>query len=136
MSLPDDPSVPPAGVLRGLDLDSLFAGSIGWRSPVGTGTAWEPPPAEELALLFPGYEITGLLGRGGMGAVYGARQLELDRIVAVKLLPAEMSEDATFVDRFRGEARMLAQLQHPHIVNVFESGATAAARKSSAACAG
>lgn len=126
MSLPNDPSVPPAGVLRGLDLDSLFAGSIGWRSPVGTGTAWEPPPAEELALLFPGYEITGLLGRGGMGAVYRARQLELDRIVAVKLLPAEMSEDATFVDRFRGEARMLARLQHPHIVNVFESGATAA----------
>src|SRR5687767_4956859 len=60
-----------------------------------------------------------------MGAVYKARQIELDRLVAIKLLPREISVDRDFVDRFRREARAMAKLHHPNIITVFEFGTTA-----------
>src|SRR6202042_2343450 len=73
---------------------------------------------------FPGYEVVRLLGRGGMGAVYQARQIELDRLVAIKLLPLEISVDKDFADRFRREARAMAKLNHPNIIAVFDFGTT------------
>ena len=81
---------------------------------------------EEAARLFPQYEVLGLLGRGGMGAVYQARQVALDRCVAIKLLPLEVSADQEFAERFRREARAMAKLSHPHIVHVYEFGTTSA----------
>src|SRR5262249_51863932 len=58
------------------------------------------PPVEELAPLFPQMEIIQLIGRGGMGAVYKARQPSLDRLVAVKVLPREAGQDPAFAERF------------------------------------
>ena len=81
-----------------------------------------PPTAEELAPFFPQFEIQSLLGRGGMGVVYKARQKSLDRWVALKLLAPERAADPAFALRFASEARTLAALGHPHIVGVHDFG--------------
>ncbi len=83
-----------------------------------------PPLPSELASRFPQLEILELLGQGGMGAVYKARQPGLDRLVAVKILPPEAGRDPAFAERFAREARAMARLSHPHIVNVFDFGQT------------
>jgi predicted Ser/Thr protein kinase len=84
------------------------------------GPATAPTP-DEVAEFFPHLEILGLIGRGGMGAVYKARQPNLDRVVALKLIrPRE--DDPTFAERFTREAKALARLSHPNIVTVYESG--------------
>ena len=81
-----------------------------------------PAPAHSLNGQMPGLEFLSLIGNGGMGAVYLARQTELDRPVAVKILPQTLAADPTFVERFRREAKALARLDHPNIVRVFGSG--------------
>jgi serine/threonine protein kinase/tetratricopeptide (TPR) repeat protein len=65
------------------------------------------------------YQITGLLGKGGMGEVYRARDTRLDRDVALKVLHTEVATDPTRLERFRREAKIVAGLNHPHIVMVF-----------------
>ncbi|MBL9174774.1 MAG: serine/threonine protein kinase [Verrucomicrobiales bacterium] len=87
----------------------------------GTGR-FEPPPIETVARLFPQLEILGLIGSGGMGAVFKARQPTLDRVVALKVLPAGGDPRLDFEERFTREARALARLSHPHIVTVHEFG--------------
>ena len=69
-----------------------------------------------------GYRVEGLLGRGGMGVVYEATQLSLNRKVALKLLSSELSGDEAFASRFRREAELQAGLDHPHVVTVHEAG--------------
>src|SRR5512136_1291810 len=81
-----------------------------------------PPPIPVVAAAFPQLEILELIGRGGMGAVYKARQPRLDRLVALKLLPQSLAADATFAERFNREARVLARLNHPSIVTVHDFG--------------
>jgi|GEM_PF-4785030 len=81
-----------------------------------------PPATEDLELIFPDFRFRGLLGRGGMGAVYHADQLELEREVALKILPVETAGDPEFRERFRREAATLAQLDHPNIVNLHDFG--------------
>jgi tRNA A-37 threonylcarbamoyl transferase component Bud32 len=66
-----------------------------------------------------------MLGQGGMGAVYKARQKQLDRWVALKILPPEVGQSQAFSERFTREAQSLARLSHPHIVTVFDFGRTA-----------
>lgn len=68
------------------------------------------------------YVVESLLGRGGMGSVYKARERELDRYVALKIVPEHRSKDAAFIERFRREARIAARLRHPRIVSVHEVG--------------
>src|SRR6476659_4874375 len=68
------------------------------------------------------YQIVEPLGEGGMAAVYKAYQPAMERYVAVKVLPQHMAVSEEFVTRFRREARLLAQLQHPHILPVFDYG--------------
>lgn len=84
-----------------------------------------PLAVEEVAQLFPDYEMHRLLGCGGMDAVYLARQSALDRLVAIKLLSLEVSVDHAFAARFSREARAMAKLNHAHIVAVYASGTTA-----------
>jgi serine/threonine protein kinase len=69
-------------------------------------------------------EILELIGRGGMGAVYKARQKQLDRVVALKILPPGTGHDAAFAERFAREAKALAKLNHPNIVTLYEFGET------------
>ncbi len=85
-------------------------------------TGFVAPSPEEIAQHFPQLEIIELLGQGGMGAVYKARQTLLDRTVALKILPPETGTDPSFAERFTREARAMARLAHPHIVIVFEFG--------------
>jgi serine/threonine protein kinase len=80
------------------------------------------PTPEELARFFPQLEILTLLGRGGMGAVYNARQKDLDRLVAVKILPPGIGDDPAFAGRFTREAKALAKLNHPNIVTIYDFG--------------
>ena len=68
------------------------------------------------------YAVESLLGRGGMGNVYKARERALDRHVALKIVPEFRSADEQFIERFRREARIAARLRHPHIVSVHEVG--------------
>ncbi len=83
------------------------------------------PSLEELNAQFPQLEVTRLVGRGGMGAIYHARQTVLDRDVALKLIAKEVSSDTAFVERFEREAKTLAKLSHPNIVTIFDFGHTA-----------
>ncbi len=93
-----------------------------WRATVKSDPPAGLPAPSDLAARFPGLEVLELLGRGGMGCVYKARQVGLDRLVALKLLPPGSGTDATFVERFAREARALARLAHPAIVTVHDSG--------------
>ena len=95
-------------------------------SPARVAPGFSPPSPESLAPLFPQLEILGLLGHGGMGAVYQARQRGLDRIVALKVLPPEISSDPNFARRFAREAQALARLSHPNIVTVIDLGQSGA----------
>ena len=73
---------------------------------------------------FGSYRVVGPLGEGGMAAVYKAYQASMDRFVALKVLPQYFARDPEFVGRFAQEARMLAKLQHLHILPVFDYGET------------
>lgn len=99
----------------------------GWLGEGATPTSDFPgftaPGINELAPHFPQLEILELLGQGGMGAVYKARQKNLDRLVALKILPHDAG-DKGFAERFTREARTLAKLNHPGIVAVHDFGTT------------
>ncbi len=72
----------------------------------------------------PGYQLLGQLGKGAMATVYKAKQLSLDRIVAIKVLPRKMSDNAEFVDRFYKEGKAAARLSHNNIVQAYDVGST------------
>ncbi|MFO1524329.1 MAG: serine/threonine-protein kinase, partial [Kiritimatiellia bacterium] len=69
-----------------------------------------------------GFELLEKLGEGGAGAVFKARQLSLGRMVAIKVLPSHLADDAQHIERFKKEAQTAAQLKHPGIVQVYEAG--------------
>ena len=83
-----------------------------------------PPDLEIIRAAFPQLEILELIGQGGMGAVYKARQPKLDRIVALKILPMRLARESSFAERFEREGRLLARLNHPNIVGVYDFGQT------------
>lgn len=111
----------PAGALAGLCPACLLAqGAETEHAETKGRSRFEPPSLDAIARLFPQLQVFGLLGAGGMGAVYKARQPALDRLVALKVLPAGGGVGST--ERFNREARALARLSHPNIVGVHEFG--------------
>ena len=78
----------------------------------------------ERGTIIAGYRVDGVLGEGGMGTVYRATQLSLNRVVALKLLAAELSGDPGFRARFEREGQLQAGLDHQNIVTVYEAGQT------------
>ncbi len=78
-------------------------------------------PLEPTAIIA-GYRIEATIGRGGMGVVYRASQLALDRAVAIKLIAPERSHDPVFRERFQLESRIAASIEHPHVIPVYEAG--------------
>ncbi|WP_367870556.1 protein kinase [Luteolibacter sp. Populi] len=83
---------------------------------------FEAPSIEHLAELLPAYEFEAFIAKGGMGAVYKARQRSLDRDVAIKILPREFGEDPEFVASFETEAKAMARLNHPNLIGVYDYG--------------
>ena len=119
-----------ANAPQGLCPACLLKGGLGTETG-GTGTGnpspgdeFVPPTPAELAPHFPDLEILELVGRGGMGVVYKARQKQLDRLVALKILAPKIGQDPAFAERFAREARAMAMLSHPHVVAVYDFGQT------------
>jgi len=117
---PNDP-------LLGNRMSGLLGVALGTPLPmseVRIPDHWTPPEPEHIARLLPQYQIEHLIGRGGMGAVYKGRQTKLNRPVAIKVLPAELARSTEFIGRFQREAQLLASLNHPGIVAIFDFGQT------------
>ncbi len=96
--------------------------SAAFDDTLPTASASSIPTIEDLKVDFPEWEILEMIGRGGMGAVFKARQASLDRFVALKVLPSEWNTSANFRERFEREAKTLAALNHPNIVTIHEFG--------------
>src|ERR1022692_2907090 len=113
----------PANAPEGICPKCLMAvAALGTETGSTGGKRPEPPSLERLAAAFPQLEVIEFIGQGGMGAVYKARQKQLDRIVALKVLPPGIGGDPSFAERFAREAKALAKLLHPNIVALFEFG--------------
>src|SRR5438093_12194705 len=106
-----------------------FAGSNSVEDTVGkpirlTGVQWRGSISQIMSIQIGqqlgSYEITALLGKGGMGEVYRAKDNKLKRDVAIKILPDEFSRDAARVGRFQREAEVLASLNHPNIAAIYD----------------
>ncbi|HET7624424.1 MAG TPA: serine/threonine-protein kinase [Verrucomicrobiae bacterium] len=115
----------PESAPAGLCPACLLAQGVAADTITGGGASFSSPSAEELAALFPQLEILEFIGKGGMGVVYKARQKQLDRIVALKILPPGIGNAPAFAERFTREARALAKLNHPGIVTLYEFGTAA-----------
>jgi serine/threonine protein kinase/multidrug efflux pump subunit AcrA (membrane-fusion protein) len=122
----------PANSPEGLCPGCLLKWGLATQTAAGSGRSgsasgeFAPPIPAELASRFPDLEILELVGRGGMGVVYKARQKRLDRLVALKILSPQVGRDPSFAERFAREARAMAMLNHPHIVAVYDFGQTGA----------
>jgi len=113
----------PGNGIEGLDpAELLRQGAAADTIPENSTGGFTPPTPEELASFFPQFEILGLIGRGGMGAVYKVRQPGLDRIVALKILPPSIAIAESFPERFTREAKAMAKLNHTGIVTIHEFG--------------
>ncbi|MFP2905815.1 serine/threonine-protein kinase [Pyxidicoccus sp. 3LFB2] len=144
----EDEPVSGAGVLPGVPVSAEATSGVALPSDVvaanevatqqtvvrsaaktGAGTAHSDMGSQDLSTYvaavkvdLPGFELMEMLGRGGMGEVWLARQQSLGRTVAVKLLPPRLAKDPEFVTRFEKEATALAALNHPHIIQIIDRG--------------
>ncbi|HAK97482.1 MAG TPA: hypothetical protein DCM87_21460 [Planctomycetes bacterium] len=118
---PDAPEGLCPACLLGAGLAAAGAGSAA-ETAAHLSAGFVPPAVQDMARLFPQLEIVEFLGRGGMSAVYKARQPNLGRVVAIKVLPANLAAVPGFAERFVREAQALARLNHPNIVAVHDFG--------------
>ena len=114
---PRSPSQQIMAVFSDKPADAANATAVGTAKPRTTA-----PPDPLLGKTLGGCEILDRLGEGGMGTVYRARHLGLDKIVALKVLPLQMTDTETRIERFRREARSAAQIEHPNIVQIHNVG--------------
>lgn len=105
---------------RGLERAGFASAAFAVTTPQGGRQI--PLTPESIAPCFPQLQILEVLGQGGMGTVFKARQLKLDRLVAVKIIRPETASDPAFAERFMREAKTLARLNHPGIVSVHDFG--------------
>jgi eukaryotic-like serine/threonine-protein kinase len=113
----------PSGALAGHCPACLLKQGATEETVINAGQpSFTPPTIAELEPIFPQLEILERIGKGGMGAVYKARQQQLDRIVALKILPPGIGQDAAFAERFAREAKALAKLNFPGIVTIHDFG--------------
>ena len=98
---------------------------LGVAGPTNPSQSTAAPTLEEIAAAFPELEVLEMIGQGGMGVVFKARQPRLDRFVALKILPPALAAQPGFSERFTREARVLARLAHPHIVGIYDFGESA-----------
>ena len=112
----------PARAPQGLCPKCLLAAAATPTEAGQPAPASPAPPRAVVAAAFPQLEILEVIGSGGMGVVFKARQPQLDRCVALKLLPPALAADPAFAERFNREARLLARLNHPNIVTVHDFG--------------
>jgi serine/threonine protein kinase len=105
-----------AGIAQATATDDLAT------KPAPTPASSRPPALEAVSSAFPQLEIIECIGQGGMGVVYRARQPKLDRFVALKLLPQVAAAEPAFRERFAREGRLLARLNHPNIVAIYDFG--------------
>jgi predicted Ser/Thr protein kinase len=104
--------------------ECLLSAALGALDDAGASevATFVPPSVNTLACLITGVEVIELIGRGGMAAVYRARQINLDRPAALKILSPALAADPLFAGRFEREAKSVARLTHQHIVNVSDFG--------------
>ncbi len=114
----------PADAPGGLCPACVLLGVAGPTNPSQSASA-NAPTLEEIAAAFPELEVLEIIGQGGMGIVFKARQPRLDRFVALKILPPALAAQPGFAERFTREARVLARLAHPHIVAIYDFGESA-----------
>ncbi len=121
MNDPLNPTPLNPDLVHGLKPDELF--TAGLQAP--QESAWTVLTPEEVGMMLPALEISRIIGQGGMGAVYEGWQKDLRRRVAVKLLSPKLADTPGQATRFRYEARLMAQLHHSGIVQIYEAGETA-----------
>ena len=124
----------PVNAPGGLCPECLLRGGLGTHAEIdpastahdarGRSPRFVPPPVEEISDSFPQLKVLEFIGQGGMGAVYKAKQTQLDRVVALKILPPDMGDDTAFAERFAREAKAMAKLSHPGIVTIHDFGQT------------
>jgi serine/threonine protein kinase len=111
----------PADAPGGICPACALLGVADFTTPAQSAAA-KMPTLEQVAAAFPELEVLEVIGQGGMGVVFKARQPRLDRFVALKILPPALAAQPGFAERFTREARALARLAHPHIVAVYDFG--------------
>ena len=118
----DIPGNAPGGLCPGCVIKMGKSERPGQQNTSAWADAGATIGVDDIGKRLPNLEFIEVIGSGGMGTVFKARQKSLDRLVAVKLLSPKISNDPSFAERFNREARTLAKLSHPNIVAVFESG--------------
>lgn len=91
-------------------------------SDISYAPRFTPPPISEIDSLFPSHKVTGFIAQGGMGAVYLAEQISLERHVAIKILPRDFSGDSDYVASFHSEAKAMATVNHSNLVGIYDFG--------------
>lgn len=117
-----DGDIQPDKLVEDLNPGALLDLAASRTEDVETPLRFDLPTPDQLQPQFPDLDIGKMIGSGGMGCVFRATQKKLDRIIALKVLPKELSEDSLFTERFAREARAMARLHHPGIVGIHDFG--------------